>query len=67
MKDINIKHLKVVLTEKKRTVKWLATEIGKDPATISKWYIQHQTKEREVFGTTVGGDMKTVPVIDVNQ
>ena len=27
----------------------------------------YQTKEREVFGTTVGGDMKTVPVIDVNQ
>lgn len=27
----------------------------------------YQTKEKEVFGTTVGGDMKTVPVIDVNQ
>ena len=27
----------------------------------------YQTKEREVLGTTVGGDMKTVPVIDVNQ
>lgn len=27
----------------------------------------YQTQEREVFGTTVGGDMKTVPVIDVNQ
>lgn len=64
MEDIN--HLKVGVAEKKRIVKWLATEIGKDPAIISKWYLQHQTKEREVFGTTVGGDMKTVPVIDVN-
>lgn len=35
MEDIN--RLKVVLAEKKRTAKWLAEEIGKDPATISKW------------------------------
>ena len=33
--DIN--RLKVVLAEKKRTGKWLAKELGKDPATISKW------------------------------
>ena len=35
MEDIN--RLKVVRAEKKRTAKWLATEIGKDPATNSKW------------------------------
>lgn len=35
MSDIN--RLKIVLVEKKRTAKWLAGEIGKDPATISKW------------------------------
>ena len=35
MKDI--KRIKVVLVEKKRTSKWLASELGKDPATISKW------------------------------
>ena len=34
-KDIN--RLKVVLAEKKRTNKWLAEQIGKDPATVSKW------------------------------
>jgi transcriptional regulator with XRE-family HTH domain len=27
----------VVLAEKKRTNKWLAQQLGKDPATISKW------------------------------
>lgn len=32
-----INRLKVVLTEKKRTGKWLAEQLGKDPATISKW------------------------------
>lgn len=35
MNDIN--RIKVVLVEKKRTSKWLAGELGKDPATISKW------------------------------
>lgn len=34
-KDIN--RLKVVLAEKKRTNKWLEEQLGKDPATISKW------------------------------
>ena len=35
MEDIN--RLKVVLAEKKRTNKWLAEQLGKDPATVSKW------------------------------
>ena len=34
-KDIN--RIKVVLVEKKRTNKWLAEQLGKDPATVSKW------------------------------
>lgn len=34
-KDFN--RLKVVLAEKKRTNKWLAKQLGKDPATVSKW------------------------------
>lgn len=33
----NLNRLKVVLAEKKRTNKWLAEQIGKDPATVSKW------------------------------
>ena len=33
--DIN--RLKVVLAEKKRTNKWLAEQLGKDQATVSKW------------------------------
>ena len=33
--DIN--RLKVVLAEKKRTNKWLSEQVGKDPATVSKW------------------------------
>lgn len=34
-KDIN--RIKVVLVEKKRTNKWLAEQLGKHPATVSKW------------------------------
>ena len=34
-RDIN--RLKVVLAEKKRTNKWLAEQLGKDQATVSKW------------------------------
>ena len=34
-RDIN--RLKVVLAEQKRTNKWLAEELGKDPASVSKW------------------------------
>ena len=34
-KDLN--RLKVALAEKKRTNKWLAEQLGKDPATVSKW------------------------------
>lgn len=35
MADIN--RLKVVLVERKKTSKWLAEALGKDPATVSKW------------------------------
>ncbi len=35
MADVN--RIKVVLVEKKNTAQGLAREIGKDPATVSKW------------------------------
>lgn len=35
MEDIN--RIKVILVEKKKTNKWLAEQIGKDQATVSKW------------------------------
>ena len=33
--DLN--RIKVVLVEHKKTNKWLAAQLGKDPATVSKW------------------------------
>lgn len=35
MEDIN--RLKIVLVEKKKTGKWLAAQLGKNPSTVSKW------------------------------
>jgi transcriptional regulator with XRE-family HTH domain len=35
MEDIN--RIKVVLVENKKTGKWLAEQLGKDPAIVSKW------------------------------
>lgn len=32
-----INRLKVVLAEQRKTNIWLARELGKDPATVSKW------------------------------
>ncbi len=35
MADIN--RLKIALVERKKTSKWLAEQLGKDPGTVSKW------------------------------
>ena len=32
-----INRLKVVLAEQRKTNLWLSRELGKDPATVSKW------------------------------
>ena len=37
MEQRKLNRLKVVLAEKDRTNKWLAEQLGKDAATVSKW------------------------------
>ena len=32
-----LNRVKVVLTEQKRTIKWLAEQVGKSACTVSKW------------------------------
>ena len=58
MKDLN--RIKVVLVEKKKTNKWLAEQLGKDPATISKWCtnttqpdLQTLSRIAEVLGVNI--------------
>ena len=47
MADIN--RLKVVLVEQKKTSKWLAETLGKDPATIAKWCTNTSQPSIETF------------------
>ena len=35
--DRDLNRLKVVLAEKKKTNKWLASQLGVAPSTVSKW------------------------------
>ena len=35
--DGKINRIKVMLVDKGKTNRWLATNLGKDPATVSKW------------------------------
>ena len=37
MANNDLNRLKVVLVEQHKTAKWLAEQMDKDPATISKW------------------------------
>ena len=46
-KDIN--RLKVVLVEQKKTGKWLAEQLGKDPSTVSKWCANKMQPSLEIL------------------
>lgn len=47
MKDIN--RLKEVLAEQKKTGKWLADNLSKDTATVSRWCNNHAQPSVETF------------------
>lgn len=46
-KDIN--RIKIVLVENKRTAKWLADQLGKDSATVSKWCTNYSQPSLETL------------------
>jgi DNA-binding Xre family transcriptional regulator len=56
-KDLN--RLKVMLAEKKRTNKWLATQLGVNPATVSKWCTNSSQPSLETL-------MKIAELLEVN-
>ena len=47
-KDLN--RLKVVLVEQKKTARWLSQQIGKDPATVSKWCTNSSQPSLDTLG-----------------
>lgn len=57
IKDIN--RIKVVLVEKKRSNKWLAERLQKDPCTISKWCTNTSQPSLETL-------LKIAELLDVN-
>lgn len=69
MADIN--RLKVVLVEQKKTSKWLAETLGKDPATVSKWCTNTSQPSIETFleiARLLNVDIKVLLVLsDVNK
>lgn len=69
MADIN--RLKVVLVKQKKTSKWLAETLGKDPATVSKWCTNTSQPSIETFleiARLLNVDIKDLLVLsDVNK
>ena len=65
-KDLN--RIKIVLVEQKKTAKWLAEEICKDPSTVSKWCTNSSqpsldtlSKIAEVLNVKLSDLVTTVP------
>lgn len=67
----NINRIKIVLFEKRKTSKWLAETLGKDPATVSKWCTNTTQPSIETFleiAGLLGVDIKDLLVeSDVNK
>lgn len=59
MKTNDLNRIKVMLVEKKRTSKWLAEQLGKDPATINKWCTNTSQPSLEAI-------MKIADLLEVN-
>ena len=61
MPDLN--RLKIVLAETKKTNKWLSEQLGKDPATVSKWCTnssQPDLKTLMRIATLLGVDVRVL-------
>lgn len=56
-KDLN--RIKIMLVEKKKTSRWLAEQLGKDPATVSKWCTNTTQPSLEIL-------FKIAELLDVN-
>ncbi len=54
-----INRIKAVLADKERTNKWLAEQLGKDQATVSKWCTNASQPPMETF-------MKIAQLLDVS-
>lgn len=61
MEDLN--RLKIVLVEKKKTSKWLAEELGKNPSTVSKWCTN--VSQPDLYTLNIIADLLNVDISDL--
>ena len=47
--DRKLNRIKAALADKDKTNKWLAEQLGKDPATVSKWCTNASQPSRETL------------------
>ena len=59
MENRRLNRIKVVLVDKQKSNKWLAEQVGKDPATISKWVTNTTQPNLEML-------LQIAKVLDVN-
>lgn len=59
MEEKDLNRIKAVLADKKRTSKWLAGQLGKDPTTVSKWCTNASQPTLEVL-------LRIAELLDVN-
>ena len=59
MDNKHLNRIKVVLAEKEKSNKWLAEQLGKDQATISKWVTNTTQPNLEMI-------LQIAKVLDVN-
>ncbi|HAT62819.1 MAG TPA: transcriptional regulator [Prevotella sp.] len=65
-----LNRIKVVLAEKDRNNKWLAGQLGKDPATISKWVTNTTQPNLEILiriAKVLGVDLNQLVRMDEEQ
>ena len=65
MEDIN--RLKIVLVEKKRTGKWLAEQLGKNPSTVSKWCSNVAQPDLATLATLLEVDVQQLILLPNNK
>ncbi len=61
MEDLN--RLKIVLVEKKKTSRWLAAELGKNPSTVSKWCTN--VSQPDLYTLNKIADLLHVPIAEL--
>ena len=71
---VDVNRIKLVLVEKKKTNKWLAEQLGKDPATVSKWCTNTSQPQLEtliciadILGVSIADLVNNTKPLEINE